>query len=87
METTRVSNLGQVVIPQAMLKAYGWEAGEELILIDTGEGILLKPKKHFAKTTLNDVAGCLKYQGEAKTIAHMNDAIRQGIEEQWHGRS
>jgi hypothetical protein len=45
-------------------------------LIDTGDGILLKPKKPFAKTTLNDVAGCLKYQGEAKTIEDMDDAIR-----------
>jgi AbrB family looped-hinge helix DNA binding protein len=87
METTRVSNLGEVEIPQAMREAYGWEAGQELILIDTGDGILLKPKKPFAKTTLNDVAGCLKYQGEPKTIENMDDAIRQGIEEQYHGRS
>lgn len=85
METTRVSHQGQEIIPQAMWKAYGWEAGQELILIDTGDGILLKPKAPFPKTTLNDVAGCLKYQDEPKTIEDMNDAIRQSIEEQWHG--
>ena len=87
METTKISHQGQVVIPPAMRKAYGWEVGQELILIDTGDGILLKPKMSFPKTTLNDVAGCLKYQDEPKTIEDMNDAIRQGIEEQWHGCS
>jgi AbrB family looped-hinge helix DNA binding protein len=87
METTRVSEQGQVIIPQAMRKAYGWEPGQELFLVDTGDGILLKPKKPFAETTLSDVAGCLKFSSEAKTIESMDNAIRQGIEEEWHGRS
>jgi hypothetical protein len=46
-----------------------------------------RQEKSFPKTTLNDVAGCLKYLGEPKTIEDMNDAIRQGIEEQWDGCS
>jgi hypothetical protein len=33
-----------------------------------GDGILLKPKKPFQETTLDQVAGCLKYEGKAKTI-------------------
>ncbi|PMB06862.1 hypothetical protein CEN45_09365 [Fischerella thermalis CCMEE 5198] len=49
--------------------------------------ILLKPKKSFPATTLDDVAGCLKYQGTAKTIEDMDNAIRQGVEESWHDRS
>ena len=87
METTRVSEQGQVIIPQAMRKAYGWEAGQELLLIDTGDGILLKLKTPFAATTLSDVAGCLKFSSEAKTIEDMDAAIRQVIEAEWHGRS
>ncbi|WGV25204.1 AbrB/MazE/SpoVT family DNA-binding domain-containing protein [Halotia branconii] len=87
METTRVSDQGQVIIPQAMRKACGWEAGQELLLIDTGDGILLKPKKPFAKTALSDVAGCLKFPSVAKTIEDMDNAISQGIQEEWHGRS
>ncbi|MEH2236065.1 AbrB/MazE/SpoVT family DNA-binding domain-containing protein [Nostoc sp.] len=87
MEITKLSDQGQVIIPQAIRKAYGWEAGQELLLIDTGDGILLKPKKPFAETTLSDVAGCLKFTSEAKTIEDMDNAIGKGIEEEWHGRS
>ncbi|WP_414585143.1 AbrB/MazE/SpoVT family DNA-binding domain-containing protein [Scytonema sp. PCC 10023] len=87
MEITKVSNSGQVIIPEQLRKSHGWEAGQELIVIDTGDGILLKPKKPFAETTLNEVAGCLKYQGTPKSLDDMDDAIRQDVEESWHGGS
>ncbi|WP_017319411.1 AbrB/MazE/SpoVT family DNA-binding domain-containing protein [Mastigocladopsis repens] len=83
MEITKVTNEGQVIIPEQLRKSHGWEAGQELVVIDTGEGILLKPKKPFAETTLNDVAGCLKYQSTPKSLDDMDDAIRQGVEESW----
>lgn len=38
--------------------------------------------KSFPETTLNEVAGCLKYEGIPKTLDDLEDAIRQGIEEQ-----
>lgn len=83
METTRLSSKGQVIIPKALRDIYHWQAGQELIAIDTGDGILLKPKKPFKETKLEDVAGCLNYQSETKTLDEFNDAIRQGILEQW----
>ncbi|QFS47154.1 Bifunctional DNA-binding transcriptional regulator of stationary [Nostoc sphaeroides CCNUC1] len=49
-------------------------------IIDMGDGILLKPKKAFVVTQLDDVAGCLKYQDKPKTLEDMDNAIRQGIE-------
>ncbi|WP_315791906.1 AbrB/MazE/SpoVT family DNA-binding domain-containing protein [Fischerella sp. JS2] len=87
MDMTKISDEGQVIIPEVLRKDYGWEVGQELIIIKMGDGILLKPKKSFAATTLDDVAGCLKYQGTAKTIEDMDNAIRQGVEESWHDRS
>jgi AbrB family looped-hinge helix DNA binding protein len=47
MEITKVSKEGQVIIPEKLRKSHGWEIGQELIIIDTGKGILLKPKKPF----------------------------------------
>jgi uncharacterized protein (DUF1015 family) len=44
-------------------------------------GDLLKPKNPFSVTKLDDVAGCLKYQGKPKTLEDMDNAIRQGVEE------
>lgn len=52
----------------------------EFIIIDIGDGIILKPKKLFPETKLDDVAGCFKYQGKPKTLEDMDNAIRQGIE-------
>jgi AbrB family looped-hinge helix DNA binding protein len=89
MKITKVSDEGQVIIPEELRKLYGWQIGQELIIIDMGDGILLKPKQNkiFVETTLDDVAGCLKYQGTPKTLEDMDDAIRQGVEESWNGRS
>ncbi|BAY30026.1 hypothetical protein NIES37_24740 [Tolypothrix tenuis PCC 7101] len=87
MEITKVSSEGQIMLPEELLKASGWEIGQELIAINLGDGILLKPKKPFAETKLHDVAGCLKYEGSPKSLEDMNYAIRQGVEESWNGGS
>ena len=75
METTRLSSKGQVIIPKKLRDAHHWLAGQELIAINTGDGILLKPKQSFQETQLEDVAGCLKYVGEAKTLEQIDAVI------------
>jgi AbrB family looped-hinge helix DNA binding protein len=85
MKTTKMSSKGQVIIPKALREIHHWEEGQELIAIDMGDGILLKPKKPFPETTLDQVVGCLKYQGTPKSLEDMEDAIRQGLEELSNG--
>lgn len=87
MEVTRLSSKGQVIIPKALRTAHQWKAGQELVAIDCGDGVLLKPKNPFPETTIEEVAGCLPYEGEPKTIDEMEDAIRKGILEEWGDRS
>ena len=84
MEITKLSPQGEVIIPQSLQEAHHWDAGQEFIIIDMGNGILLQPKKPFPVTKLEDVAGCLKYDAEPATLEDMEDAIRQGVEEMWH---
>jgi bifunctional DNA-binding transcriptional regulator/antitoxin component of YhaV-PrlF toxin-antitoxin module len=84
MEVIKLSPQGEVIIPQSLREAHHWDVGQEFIIIDMGNGILLKPKKPFPLTKLEDVAGCLKYQGEPATLEDMEDAIRQGVEEMWN---
>lgn len=51
MEITKISNEGQVIIPEPLRKSHGWEVEQELIAIDMGDGILLKPKNLFRNNT------------------------------------
>ena len=82
MKTTKLSSQGQVTVPQSLREH--WEEGQELIIINIGDGILLKPKKIFSETRLDEVAGCLNYQGKVKTIEEMDQAIAQGIQKSWN---
>ena len=82
MKTTKLSSQGQVTVPQSLREH--WEEGQELIIINMGDGILLKPKKIFSETRLDEVAGCLNYQGKVKTIEEIDQAIAQGIQKSWN---
>lgn len=84
MNTTKLSNEGQIVLPKQVREMHNWQAGLEFIVIDTGDGVLLKPKRPFAITTIADVAGCLAYDGPPKTVEEMDTAVQQGISGAWH---
>ncbi len=84
MEITQLSNKGQINIPKKLIEKSNWKEGQEFIIINVGDGILLKPKKLFPKTKLDDVAGCLNYQQKAKTLEEMEQAIAQEIKESWN---
>lgn len=76
---TKLSSKGQVIIPKILRDAHHWQPGQELIAIDTGDGILLKPKQPFAETQLENVAGCLNYEGKPKSLNELDEAIRLGV--------
>ena len=81
-ETTRLSSKGQVIIPKHLRDANQWEPGQEFVVYETEGGILLKAKRPFPATTLDEVAGSLRYHGPAKSIEEMEEAIRLGAAEQ-----
>jgi len=83
MQTAHLTNAGHLIIPAAILKACHLNAGQELEIEITAQGILLKTSKATAKTSLNDLIGCTGYQGKAKTIEEMDDGIRLGIIAEW----
>lgn len=83
MQTTRLSSKGQIIIPKTIRDACHLNAGQELEIEITSQGILLKTKSALSETTITDLIGCTGYQGKAKTIAEMEEGTRQGIIAKW----
>ena len=81
MEKTRLSNKGQIVIPKVVRAAHGWEPGLEFAIEDMGDGIKLKPIKPYAETKIEEVLGCIGYNGPKKSIKEMEAAIAHGARE------
>ena len=63
MPTTRLSSKGQVIIPKTIRKTRSWKPGQEFDVIETEEGVLLRPHQVFPPTTFDDVGIALKYDG------------------------
>ncbi|VAW54006.1 hypothetical protein MNBD_GAMMA07-1604 [hydrothermal vent metagenome] len=83
MNTTKLSSKGQVIIPKPVRTSHHWEAGQELVVEDFGDGILLKPKTPFEETNIKDVASCLKFRGKTKSLDDMEAAISKGIKDKF----
>jgi AbrB family looped-hinge helix DNA binding protein len=81
MPTTILSSKGQVIIPKPIRTTHNWRPGQKLLVVDTGDGVLLKPASPFPEKTVEEVAGCLNYKGKAKTLAEMEAAIAKGVKE------
>ncbi len=79
METTRLSSKGQLILPKSVREAHHWLPGTEFTVVDTPDGVLLQPANPFQPTRLEEVIGCTGYQGTAKTLQDMEDAIAKGV--------
>jgi len=86
MATTRLSSKGQVIIPKALRDVKNWRPGQAFVVIDTGDGVLLRAERPFRPTTLEEVAGYLKYDGPAKSVEEMEEAMERGVRELHDGR-
>ncbi|MSR16123.1 MAG: AbrB/MazE/SpoVT family DNA-binding domain-containing protein [Gammaproteobacteria bacterium] len=84
METTKLSSKGQVIIPKTLRITHHWETGLELMVIDTGDGILLKPKTPFPVTALTEVAGMLKNRVQPKTKQEIDAAVKRDLRRKRH---
>jgi AbrB family looped-hinge helix DNA binding protein len=79
METIKVSARGQVALPKSIRESRKWRPGTELTIEETKEGVLLRPKRLFPPTKIEDVFGMLKYTGKPKTLEEMDQAITDEV--------
>ena len=84
--TTTISTKGQVILPKAIRESRRWPPGTELVVEDTPDGVLLKPKRMFPPTRSEDVFGSLQYKGPPKTLADMDAAITAEVKQR-HARN
>ena len=79
METTKLSSKGQVILPVSIRLANQWHAGVEFAVENTADGVLLRPIKPVATTTLDEVIGCVGYTGKPHSVEDMDAAITAEI--------
>ena len=81
MPTTRLSSKGQIIIPKTIRKTRSWEPGQEFDVIETDDGVLLRPHQAFPPTTFDDVEkNPLRYEGPPVPVEHMNGAYALKLE-------
>ncbi len=79
MKTTKLSSKGQIILPVSIRLANQWQAGVEFAVENTADGVLLRPIKSVASTTLDEVIGCAGYTGKAHSVKDMDAAITAEI--------
>lgn len=83
MVRTRVSSKGQVVLPKEVRDRQGWPAGTELEVEVQGDLVVLRPVRRVPRTTLDEVIGCIPYDGPPVSIEEMDAAIEQAARGTW----
>ena len=82
MYVVKLSSKGQLVIPASLRQARRWRTGDEFVLEEVAEGVLLRARKPFPLTRLDEVAGSLRHAGPPKTVEEMDAAIAAAVREQ-----
>jgi AbrB family looped-hinge helix DNA binding protein len=82
MQVTLLSSKGQVIIPKALREARQWQAGTRLLqVLDTGEGLLLRPVAPSQKVPLAAGLAAIReriaYTGPPVSLEQMDAAVLQ----------
>ncbi len=82
MTTSKLSSKGQIVIPKAIRDRRHWTPGVTLVFEERDDGVLLRPAQAAPPmTTLDELSGCLPWDGPPRTLEDMDAAIAAGVRE------
>ncbi|MCW5696812.1 MAG: AbrB/MazE/SpoVT family DNA-binding domain-containing protein [Bauldia sp.] len=87
METTKVSSKGQVVLPKSVRDALDWPPGTNLSVEVKGHSVLLRPARTIRPTTIDEVAGSIKYDGPPITLEDMDRAVLEEARARWERKN
>ena len=85
IEKTRLSSKGQVVLPKSVRKDRNWGPGTEFVVEQVNDGVLLRPVKAVQTGSVKELLGCTGYQGPARSLGQMQEAIARGVKDR-HAR-
>ena len=81
--TTKMSSKGQVVIPEAIRKALGLEAGSEFVVVAEGDVVILKAIQPPPMSEFNDIVAEARRQAriagmKRADVTAATKAVRSG---------
>ncbi len=70
MPVTRLTRTGRVAIPRDVRERHRWKAGQALDVVETADGVLLRPRPEHASPeevgrALDELARTFDYRGSA----------------------
>jgi bifunctional DNA-binding transcriptional regulator/antitoxin component of YhaV-PrlF toxin-antitoxin module len=72
-----------VVLPKPLRNARKWGAGRRFEIVETSDGVLLRAEPLFPPKTIDEVFGCLKYDGPPISIEDMDRGIAEAVMEEY----
>lgn len=80
---TRLSSKGQVVIPKELRDELNWRPGDELIVVTTESGILLRSARREAGgLRLEDLRGFIGYEGPPISTEELCRPVDYGADDE-----
>lgn len=81
MIKTHLSSKGQLIIPKVLRDLHHWTTGQEFIVENCENGLILHQSKKGQSENVDELLGCANYHGKRKSIEEMEEAIEKGIKE------
>lgn len=75
MDTTRLSSKGQIIIPKEVRRRRQWKPGQEFDILETEDGVLLRPHRTFQRTRIEDVGATLQYDGPPVPVKQLSIGV------------
>ena len=77
MKTVKLSKKGLITLPSHLRARKKWVTGTEFEIVETADGVLLKPLSPFPATRIEDVFGMARYRGPKLSLREMDAAVRR----------
>jgi bifunctional DNA-binding transcriptional regulator/antitoxin component of YhaV-PrlF toxin-antitoxin module len=83
MVRVHISDEGEITLPQELLKCLGWSEGTKIEVESQDGFVVLHAVRPIARTTVDDVLGCIPYSGPPVSIEEMDVGVTEAARRMW----